>query len=253
MSEFFNKTNEPDYWETAANQHVNRAKTARREVMVHAGELHRAAQELAGRLTDRGVPPNITVVATEVEKAGRARTAWRKQFRWQEDPHHYPVGAQVLGRGWLISQTSVRSGKANSRSITLLEDGSLVISGPTTGEGSARQAEAYREPAPGLESVPGKTILGRNKNIHGTEKRKWQEAPRGAVRAAIDLTTFPTHPLFATEKSYANTTLGMPDLGANPDSAVDPHTPEAYVAANLERLEHDLRSTGRELLGYDRP
>ncbi len=211
MSEFFKKKNPPNNWdETAAFR--ERWQNIRREIVKkQAAELLEPLEYLHQELVSQKIKPNTRIV----EEVGPKRTRQR------------------VGMGWLLSEAKTSQGE---HSITMMKDGKLVL---------------------------GSAVAGRNKDRNGVVIPGIVTAVHeGEIDLDIDLDDYqPPHPSFETERGYAETEgirsqaildhqiPQTPRPGEPQHSVVPRNTCEGHVLVNLERLEHDARNSGRELLG----
>ncbi len=114
-----------------------------------------------------------------------------------------------LGKGWVISQFSYR--KSLARSIILMKSGELMLGGEVASdESTLRTVQPYHDP---------KT---------------------GKLAAKIDLHDYPIHSMFEKDYGYVDAYWQLPEAAKGKDSPVNRYSPEARVAAHLERLERDL-------------
>lgn len=218
MSEFFNDSNSLSASDKFRQERKAKAEAAKHLVTEQAVNLIEPLAELRKELQRRGVAPTVSVVKVDKTPAGvldKNRShlflKWRQQLA--KPTEHNPLIARSLGtprHGWLLSQADHYAG---NRTITLLEDGQLVMAGPL----NAQTHRVEIDPADG--------------------------------ESRIDLTQFPFNPAFTQNRGYAETHGMRPRLADHEENPVTMHTPEAHVAINLEHLERDIRTNGRRLLG----
>lgn len=245
MTEFFKQKPEDqpplDAWQAYGRFAVDHAQLGQQICEQEAAKLKEPLAYMLDQLLTRGVAPNSTVVVTHAKPAGPIASRLRQKLNLAENPYITSPTESTLGVGWIISSSNTPFGE---RTITLLKDGRLVL-----GETDKKKDNGDRIVRPYCTDELGT----------GCE-----------TSGLIKLDNYPFHPVFETDKDYANVygrTFDIsPPRAKNPVSPknpinlktkqrlvqqtggiIRPNSLEAKVAANLEKISNDLRINGQAL------
>lgn len=152
----------------------------------------------------------------------------------------------IEGRGWRVSIASTNKG-TNTHAIYLLEDGRLVMGRPYPDNTRGGRTKDRK-----INNPHGK-YSGNTAEYEGELRLNYM--PRithitGYDNQPTDTSDVLVHPFFCQPRGYAETMGVMPAVVQTMGPARIPlASQEAYVGINIERLEKDLKESGRCLLG----
>lgn len=244
MTEFFNTPSEPDWYENDVQNKKTREDEVKAEIRQKALELSEVSKQLLERLKEKNIKPETAVVQEQYEYKRDLHLGFLERRRPSSVGNRYRQKDSVdVGKGWVISSDGPN--KAGQKVIILMENGEWRLGRDIT------ETKSKKNPP---EQVQDLGVINLDDYpFHKVDK------PTAVNKTKVPMTGADSETkAFETTTGYIDNTQALHsysevvrDENTGKEHLVITNMNEATanVYANIQGIERDLRTRGRELLG----